>query len=104
MRAFSTLGLGLCLLLAVACGDAQKAEIELSIDGMVCGSCSSAITQTLEKMEGVESVSVDHETGRAVVRLRKDRLEPAMVTAAIEKMGYEAEITRDRTLDPPKGS
>ena len=37
-------------------------EITMKIEGMQCGHCSSRVKAALEKVEGVSSAEVSHET------------------------------------------
>ena len=74
---------------ACAPAPAADATTELQIDGMVCASCSEAITAALRKLPGVHEVRVDHVTGAAVIRhdARSDR---AALVAAVTALGYTA--------------
>ena len=42
--------------------------VELQVQGMNCGGCSSKLDGFLWKVEGVTAVDVSHEEGRATVR------------------------------------
>ncbi|MCC8042287.1 MAG: heavy metal translocating P-type ATPase [Oscillospiraceae bacterium] len=61
--------------------------ITLSIDGMMCGHCENAVKTALEALDGITSVSADHEKGIAVITLNG---EPDMkaVKKAIKAAGY----------------
>ena len=65
-------------------------QVEIAIDGMTCDSCVQAITHELERLEGVRSVEVDLETGKARVTFTEGASEPAVFEQAIEKIGYQA--------------
>ena len=58
------------------------------VEGMHCGSCSSAITSTLEKTSGVIEASADHENGVAEAVYRPRKVEADHLKAEIEKLGY----------------
>ena len=45
-------------------------EITLKIEGMQCVHCSSRVKAALEKVAGVASAEVSHETGTAVIKAR----------------------------------
>lgn len=49
-------------------------EITLKIEGMQCGHCSSRVKAALEKVAGVASAEVSHETGTAVITARASTL------------------------------
>jgi copper chaperone CopZ len=58
--------------------------------GMTCGHCVGFVTEELESVPGVESVSVDLPTG--MVTLTASRvLGPAEIRAAVEAAGYQLE-------------
>ena len=79
------------LSLGTACSSpAAPAETtsELQIGGMVCASCSEAITATLAKRDGVLEVTVDHVTGKATVRHDPARTPREALVAAVTALGY----------------
>jgi copper chaperone len=59
-----------------------------SVPGMHCAHCERAVSEELSAVAGVESVVVDLETKRVVVRGRA--LDDAALRAAIDEAGYEA--------------
>ncbi len=61
-------------------------EITLKIEGMQCGHCSSRVKAALEKVEGVTSAEVSHETGTAVIT--GESLDAAALKAAVENQGF----------------
>ena len=61
----------------------------LAITGMTCGHCEKAVEEALSSVQGVESVAVDLEAGRAVVVGSAD--ESALVSA-VEEEGYGASL------------
>ena len=61
-------------------------EITLKIEGMQCGHCSSRVKTALEKVEGVSSAEVSHETGTAVIT--GESLDAAALKAAVENQGF----------------
>jgi len=63
-------------------------EITYSVPGMTCAHCQSAVGEGLRAVGGVESVEVDLETKRVVVRGAE--LDDALLRAAIDEAGYEA--------------
>jgi copper chaperone CopZ len=66
-------------------------DISLKIDGMHCGGCVASVRRVLSAAEGVRSVDVDLDAGRAKVAAA-DGTDPAALVAAIEDAGYEASI------------
>lgn len=61
-------------------------EITLKIEGMQCGHCSSRVKAALEKVDGVASAEVSHETGTAVIT--GEKLDAAALKAAVENQGF----------------
>lgn len=61
-------------------------EITLRIEGMQCGHCSSRVKAALEKVAGVTSAEVSHETGTAVIT--GESLDAAALKAAVENQGF----------------
>lgn len=70
-------------------GDPSAGTIELTITGMTCGGCASAVTRILREVPGVDSVQVDLASGRALVRGA-----PASeaLVQAVEAQGYGARL------------
>ena len=62
-------------------------ELVLGVDGMSCGHCKAAVTEEVEKLEGVASLEVTLDTGE--VRVRGEGVERAAVESAVERAGYE---------------
>lgn len=89
-------------------GDASgTSRLEIAVSGMTCAACSSAITQTLEAMPGVESVVVSLITERALVEY--ENVDEKAIVAAIEDCGFDAEILRvesnaDSVTEPATGA
>jgi copper chaperone len=59
------------------------------VPGMTCEHCKTAVTHELSAVPGVESVAVDLEAKLVAVDGRG--LEDAVLRAAIDEAGYEAE-------------
>ena len=71
--------------------DTQDAEtrepLDLTVEGMTCGSCSARVQRTLEKQEGVERAEVNFATGRARVHPAGE-LDLDAIGEAIDRIGY----------------
>jgi copper chaperone CopZ len=63
-------------------------EATFTVPGMSCAHCERAVSEEISAVAGVESVTVDLETKRVVVR--GGELDDAALRAAIEEAGYEA--------------
>lgn len=64
------------------------AELDLKVDGMDCGGCEESIKKSVSRLEGVQSVSADHDSGRVQVAFTGEPGEQA-IRAAIEDAGFE---------------
>lgn len=60
---------------------------ELTVTGMSCGGCESAVVEALEGVDGVERASADSDAGVAVVEGNADT---ADLVTAVEGAGYSA--------------
>jgi copper chaperone len=56
---------------------------------MHCAHCRRAVSQELERVEGVDSVQVDLDT--KLVTVKGTNLDDVTLRAAIDEAGYEAE-------------
>ena len=63
-------------------------ELEIKINGMVCGECENRVKTALSEISGVESVDADHNTGIVTIKSEKD-LEIAQIKEKIIDLGYE---------------
>ncbi|TCO19230.1 copper chaperone CopZ [Kribbella steppae] len=61
---------------------------EFRVLGMSCGHCVQFVTEELEVLPGVESVTVDL-PAELVTVVSSPTLEPAAVRTAVEAAGYE---------------
>jgi copper chaperone CopZ len=62
----------------------------ISVSGMTCGHCVSAVSEELEALEGVEAVSVDLNAGgiSTVTVTSAKELSPAEIGEAVAEAGY----------------
>jgi Cu+-exporting ATPase len=74
--------------------DTKSELFTLDIGGMTCASCVGRVEKALDKMPGVEAVSVNLATEQAKVRLKADfgiKVDDLILT--VQKTGYEAKIS-----------
>jgi len=69
-----------------------RAEIRLQIEGMSCAACSARVERVLKRQEGVEEAVVNLATGEAFVRFQAKLLDPAILSQAVEKAGYQVAV------------
>ena len=70
------------------CNRSTTVDASFTVEGMHCESCSSAITEALVKVDGVESASADHVTGSAKARFPRRACHRSELAAEIEGLGY----------------
>ena len=63
-------------------------EKTMKIEGMMCGHCEARVKKALEALPQVESASVSHESGTAVVTL-KEAVDNSVLTKAVEDQDYK---------------
>ncbi|VVD86301.1 heavy metal translocating P-type ATPase [Pandoraea anhela] len=75
----------------------QVAEqsFELAIGGMTCASCAGRVEKALRNVPGVVEANVNLATERAAVRGVRGAVDVGVLTAAVEKAGYEASPVTD---------
>ncbi|MDA8025788.1 MAG: heavy-metal-associated domain-containing protein [Actinomycetota bacterium] len=66
------------------------AEKIYQVEGMTCGHCVNAVTEEVEKVDGVNevSVSLDEKT----LRVMGEGYSDADIVAAVEEAGYEVVV------------
>ncbi len=62
-----------------------------AVNGMTCGHCTSAVTEELTKLPGVQDVTIDLVKGgtSAVHVVSETILDESLVRAAVDEAGYE---------------
>jgi copper chaperone len=63
--------------------------LQLTVTGMTCGGCETAVKRALGQLAGVEEVSASHTANLVGVRYDTDKVTRAMVREKIEALGYE---------------
>lgn len=76
-------------------------QLELSIDGMTCASCSNTITRILSDIPGVSDVAVNL-LGKSATAVVQDKDIAPQLIEAVNDAGYEAELVGLRPLHAPE--
>lgn len=63
----------------------------LSVSGMKCGGCESALVNKLSALDGVLSVSASHATQQVVVEFDATQVDLDDIEDEIEEAGYSVE-------------
>lgn len=66
---------------------APMSTTTLTVPGMTCGHCSSAVTSEVSKVAGVTAVVVDLDT--KLVTIEGDNVDHAALVAAVDEAGFE---------------
>ena len=75
----------------------DRRESTIPVYGMTCDHCVRAVTEALEKLEGVEKVKVSLSGGEAVVSYDPSRVKIDDMDRAIEDAGYSTSPTGDES-------
>ena len=67
-----------------------RARLDLLVTGARCAGCISKIEREVLRLPGVESVRLNLSTGRLAIGLDSDRVDPARIIAALDRLGYPA--------------
>ena len=63
-------------------------EINLIVNGMMCGGCENRVKNAIKNIEGVENVTADHNTGKVIV-ISNNEVSEEIIKEALEDIGYE---------------
>ena len=82
----------------------MKKEI-LTINGMTCASCAQRIEKVVNKMEGVETASVNLATEKMMLTFDEEKIQRQTIQDAVKNIGYEAiaEQTEKEIIIPIEG-
>lgn len=79
------------------------ATVVFQIEGMTCGGCEVGVRLNVKKLDGVKKVEASYEKGHAEVTYDAAKVTPEQIEAAIEKLGYEAEMQEPEETKKPSG-
>jgi len=71
-------------------------KTKIHITGMHCTGCSDRVTRVLNNIKGVRSTEVSLYEEQAVVQFDQDQTGFSQMKEAIEKAGYEAQLTNNK--------
>lgn len=73
--------------------------LTLKVSGMDCAACAVSIKESLEKVPGVYSASVDFDAAQATA-VTNGKVDPAAALEAVTAAGYKAVVAGGRDDDP----
>ena len=62
------------------------------VPGMTCGHCKGAVTDELNKINGVTSVDVDLDSKKVIIESEAD-VEWGVIVDAVDEAGFEAVVS-----------
>lgn len=65
-------------------------ETVITVEGMVCGSCTAAVEQALKRLDGIAAAKADLKADLVRVRYDGEKVTPRQMAEAIRKGGYRA--------------
>ncbi len=71
------------------------------VEGMTCVGCEAAVKTKVGRLEGVERVVASHKEKRAEVTHDPGKVSTERIAAAIEELGYKAELLETRPAGQP---
>jgi len=74
-------------------------QINLSVQGMTCGSCVKHVTKAIESLSGIESVNVDLQSGRVQVSRATNQSDDLI--HALDEEGYPSSLYLDEQSAAP---
>ncbi len=78
---------------ALAAGDESASVTSVfNVEGMTCGGCEAGVEYKVGKLDGVERVEASYKDSRAEVTYDPEKVTPDEIVAAIEELGYTAEL------------
>lgn len=71
-------------------------KIVLNIEGMHCAACSAAVEKSVNKLEGVDSVSVNLTAGNALIYFDEALVSAEKMISAINNAGFKGSLPEDK--------
>ena len=65
-------------------------DIQIKVNGMVCGGCKKRVENALKTIDGIEDVVADYENGNVAIKTNKE-IELSTIKEKIEDIGFEVE-------------
>lgn len=63
-------------------------EIELKVEGMVCGGCEKRVVNALADLQGVSEVIANHQNGTVLVKMTEE-VDIEVIKEKIDDLGFE---------------
>ena len=63
-------------------------ELELKVEGMVCGGCEKRVVNALSTISGIKEVTASYQTGKVSVKMT-ELIDTEEIKEKIEELGFE---------------
>lgn len=63
-------------------------EIELKVEGMVCGGCEKRVVNALSDLQGVSEVIANYQNGTVLVKMTEE-VDLEVIKEKIDDLGFE---------------
>lgn len=73
------------------------------VQGMTCGGCEAGVKAKVKRLAGVESVEASYAQGTARVVYDPAKVTPEKIIAAIEELGYKAQLQETKNVAAAAG-
>jgi len=84
----------LILLLSLCSVSAAIRTVTIRVKGMTCGGCATSVEKALESTEGVQTVRVSFERGKAVIKYDDQKVTVAKLREVINSTGMSCEVPK----------
>ena len=84
----------LILLLSVGSVSAAIRTVTIRVKGMTCGGCATSVEKALELTEGVQTVRVSFERGKAVIKYDDQKVTVTKLREVINSTGMSCEVPK----------
>ena len=64
-------------------------ELKLTVTGMTCGGCESAVRRALSMIDGIADVEASHAGNMVTLKYEPAKITPATIAQRIELLGYQ---------------
>jgi copper chaperone len=63
--------------------------VTIQVVGMHCAHCTTAVTEALKKLDGVEAVDVNLQAGTVFIQYDSSKVQESQLISTIEEQGYD---------------
>lgn len=70
-------------------------EKNFKIEGMTCAACVRAVERAVNKVDGIDEVSVNLATEKMIVKYDEEKLSESDIVETVVKSGYKALVDED---------